>query len=164
MNAYGMKSEDRGPEPDALRARRMAMLVRDQRALCLELGSLSQTQSVMVEGGDSDGVLEVLGQRQQVIDRMSRLNEELAPLRDQRETLLTHLAQSEREAIRAAIHEIGELVESVRHRDEQDREVMVRRRAGIAGEISGVSRARGAVAAYSGTRAPVPAKFQDRQG
>ena len=164
MDAYGTNGGRDGQESDAARARRMAGLVRDQRALCVELESLSRVQSTMVEGGDTDGVLEILGQRQQVIDRMTRLNEDLAPMREQRERLLATMANAERDTVRACIEEINELVELVRGRDEQDREAMERRRAGIAGEISGVSRARGAVAAYSGATAPSGARFQDRHG
>ena len=164
MDALAHTAPKGGGESHADRARRMAALVHNQRELCVQLDSLSRAQSELVEGGDTDGVLEVLGKRQQIIDRMSRLNEDLAPLREQRETLMSMLGSGEREYVRACIDEINDLVECVRGRDEQDRQVMERRRAGIASEISGMTRARGAVAAYSGVRAPGGPKFQDRQG
>lgn len=164
MDAFNRQSEDHSGESDAVRARRMAGYIDDQHALCVELESLSRAQSALVEGGDTDGVLEVLGQRQIIIDRITRLNGELAPLREQRERLLAALGHAEREHVRGCIDEINAMVESVRTRDEQDREAMERRRSGIAGEISGVTRARGAVAAYSGAKAVGGARFQDRRG
>jgi len=150
-----------GQEPDA---QRMAGLIGDQHALCTELESLSRAQSAMVEGGDTDGVLEVLGRRQRIIDRIAQLNESLAPMRERREQVLASLGNAERERIRTSIDQINELIERVRARDEQDRESMERRRTGIATELSGLARGRGAVAAYSGTRAPEGPRFQDRNG
>lgn len=164
MDAQGMKTGTSSGESGTACARRMALLVREQRDLCVQLESLSVAQSAMVEGGDTDGVLEVLGQRQRVIDRMSHVNEDLAPLRERREELLAVLGQAERHTVQMFISEINELVERVRTRDEQDRDTMERRRAGIAGEITGVTRARGAVAAYSGARTHSGPRFQDRQG
>ncbi len=164
MDAHGMKSGTHSGEPGSACARRMAVLVREQRDMCVQLESLSVAQSAMVEGGDTDGVLEVLGQRQRVIDRMSKLNEDLAPLRERREELLAVLGPAERQIVQTFIGEINDLVDRVRARDEQDRDTMERRRAGIAGEITGVTRARGAVAAYSGARTHNGPRFQDRQG
>lgn len=156
---HGGGSPGNNPE-----AQRMAKLIGDQHALCTELESLSRSQSAMVEGGDTDGVLEVLGRRQRIIDRMTELNESLAPMRERREQMLAQLASSDRERVRTNINEINELVERVRERDEQDREAMERRRGSIATEISGLARGRGAVAAYAGTRAPEGPRFQDRKG
>jgi hypothetical protein len=99
-----------------------------------------------------------------VIDRMTRLNGDLAPLREEREGLLAALDQQVREHVRACIGEITELVECVRERDEQDRQAMEGRRSTIAGEISGVTRARGAVAAYGGQPGAGGPRFQDRHG
>lgn len=150
-----------GPESDA---QRMAGLIGDQHALCVELDSLSRAQSAMVEGGDTDGVLEVLGRRQRIIDRMTQLNESLSPLRERREQMLGALSPAERERVRGRIDEIAAMVERVRSRDDQDRAAMERRRSSIATEITGIARGRGAVAAYSGTRAPEGPRFQDRNG
>ena len=119
----------------------------------------------MVEGGDTDGVLEVLGRRQRIIDRIVVLNAELAP-RERREELMAALSAIERERVRARVDEIAQAVERVRARDDQDRDAMERRRTGIAGEVSGLARARGAVAAYGAPRAAEGggARFQDREG
>ena len=161
-----------GPNDAGACARRMARLVDDQHALCTELDGLSRSQSTLVESGDTDGVLEVLGQRQQLIDRISHLNEELAPLREQRDTLMAFLGEPDRERVRRRVEEIALTVERIRARDDHDREEMERRRTVIAGELSGLARARGAVAAYStghpggaggGAHGPGP-RFQDRKG
>ncbi|MBX3403560.1 MAG: hypothetical protein KF699_09140 [Phycisphaeraceae bacterium] len=147
-------------------ARRLAGIIEEEHALCVELDGLSIAQSAMVEGGDTDGVLEVLGRRQRIIDRIVVLNAELAPLRDRREQLMAALPAIERERVRARVDEIAQTVERVRARDEQDRDAMERRRTGIAGELSGLARARGAVAAYGTPRGPDGggARFQDREG
>lgn len=150
-----------GPAADA---QRMVGLIGDQHALCVELDGLSRAQSAMVEGGDTDGVLEVLGRRQRLIDRMTQLNESLAPLRERREQMLGALSPAERERVRSRIDEINELVERVRARDDEDRAAMERRRTSIATEISGLARGRGAVAAYSGARTVDGPRFQDRNG
>lgn len=147
-------------------ARRLAGIIDEEHSLCVELDSLSQAQSAMVEGGDTDGVLEVLGRRQQIIDRIVVLNTELSPLRERRDELLATLPAGERQRVRDRVNEIADTVERVRARDEQDRQAMERRRTGIAGELSGLTRARGAIAAYSapGTADSNGARFQDRRG
>lgn len=146
-------------------ARRLAGIIDEEHALCLELDGLSVAQSAMVEGGDTDGVLEVLGRRQRIIDRIVVLNAELAPLRERRDELMAALPAAERQRVRDRVDEIAQTVERVRARDEQDREAMERRRTGIAAELSGLARARGAVAAYGTPRAGGGgAQFQDRQG
>lgn len=158
---------DAGPKPTTdSGARRLAGIIDEEHALCVELDGLSVAQSAMVEGGDTDGVLEVLGRRQRIIDRIVVLNAELAPLRERRDELMAALPASERERVRARVDEIAQAVERVRARDEQDRDAMERRRTGIAGELSGLARARGAVAAYGAPRAAEGggARFQDREG
>lgn len=147
-------------------ARRLAGIIDEEHALCIELDSLSLAQSAMVEGGDTDGVLEVLGRRQQIIDRIVVLNTELSPLRERRDELLAVLPAGERQRVRARVDEIADTVERVRARDEQDRQAMERRRTGIAGELSGLTRARGAIAAYGAPAAADTngARFQDRKG
>jgi len=155
-------------------ARRLAGLIDEQHAQCVELETLSRAQSAMVESGDTDGVLDMLGRRQTIIDRIARLSDQLSPLRSGREELLSGLPTADRDRLRASVEEIARLVERVRERDDQDRQAMERRRAGIAGELSGLARSRGAVAAYSGGRvgaigngggnAAGNARFQDRQG
>ena len=170
MDAGDSKPAGWADQHDLTGARRMAGLIDDQHAQCVELESLSRAQSAMVEGGDTDGVLDVLGRRQVIIDRITRLSEELVPLRSGREQMLAALPPTDRDRLRASIEEIARLVERVRLRDEQDREAIERRRASLAGELSGLTRARGAVAAYSGGRAGAgggtggSARFQDRQG
>ena len=145
-------------------ARRMAVLINDQRSLCIELESLSRAQATLIEGGDTDGVLEVLGKRQRIVDRMTHLNGDLTPLRENREELLGALDEASRRHVRECIDEINDLVERVRARDEEDRRTMEQRRAAIAGEIAGVTKARGAVAAYGAPRGTYGPRFQDRQG
>jgi hypothetical protein len=158
---------DAGPTPGTdPGARRLAGIIDEEHALCLELDGLSVAQSAMVEGGDTEGVLEVLGRRQRIIDRIVTLNAELAPLRERRDELMAALPAQERERVRSKVGEIAQTVERVRARDEQDRLAMERRRAGIAGELSGLARARGAVAAYAAPRGHDGggARFQDREG
>ena len=71
----------------------------DQRDLCRSLEAMCERQSVLVRGGDTDGLMRVLSQRQALVDRLAELGDEVAPFRAQWETCMASVNASDRAEI-----------------------------------------------------------------
>lgn len=143
-------------------------MLEDQHALCEELDGLGAEQSDHVASGRTDELLAILSRRQGILDRIVEISAALEPFRERREALLATLAPAERDGLCRRIDAIADLVERVRRRDDQDRRLLEEQRQIVADEISGLSRLRGAAAAYAGAgpRAAEAAspRFHDRHG
>lgn len=146
----------------------LGRLLDEQCELCAGLEALSARQSQAVRDGDTDALLGVLGQRQPLVDRVSQINATLEPFRAQRETLLGRLSPVHRDGVVQKVGKIAALVESVRARDDADRAALERQRTQVADELAGLTRGRGAAAAYAGYQTAMggghAARFQDRKG
>jgi flagellar biosynthesis/type III secretory pathway chaperone len=147
---------------------RLAALLDEQCALCERLETLSASQSAAVAVGDTDTLLRVLGQREAVVDRVTRINAALEPFRAARDRALARLGPAGRDAVVQRVGRIAALVESVRARDDQDRTSLERQRGVVSQELAALSRGRGAAAAYAaggaGGGAYSGPTFQDRRG
>jgi hypothetical protein len=160
--------ETGAPGPDPLHhdpevwAPRLARVLDRQRDLYLRLDSLSDTQSGLIRSDQTDALLEVLGRRQQIVDELVRLGEDVAPFIGAWERLAPALPDRHREALRARFDEVAALVDRIAGRDEADRKMLQERCSAAAEQIGGLSRARGAVSAYGAPPQPQP-RFQDSQ-
>lgn len=139
----------------------------EQAMLCQGLEALSREQSQFLSRGDTDALLVVLERRQPIVDRIMQINQQLEPFRVRRDVLLARLKPLDRDGVVQRVAKIAALVESVRARDDQDRVLVERMRGAVTDELAGLSRARGAAAAYASSGAGYTSsgpRFQDRQG
>lgn len=138
---------------DAPRSRWFAVVVGlldRQRALCERLESLSREQAGHVKEARVEALAGVLADRQRVIDEVLTVNDQLEPFRSRRERLMQRLAPNEQITIESRVEQIAASIERVRVQDEEDRAALEERRRGVAEELTGLVRGRGAVAAYGG--------------
>lgn len=144
---------------------RLARILERQRDLCVQLDAMSARQGEIIASGDTDALLGLLGQRQTVVDEVAALGAELEPLKSVWEAEAWRLSPDQRGKIASTVEEIGRLMERIGQRDEAARADLEARRAGVARELSELSRGRGAVAAYGSAarRDPGPA-YEDRRG
>lgn len=124
------------------------------------LDELSKRQHGVVETDDTDALLRVLSERQQVIDRIGGLAQRLAPYRADWDRSVGQLSDDERARIRGRLDELAVIMEQIARRDELDRDVIEQRRSSVGAELSGLKRGGSALAAYGG-QAKGP-RFQDR--
>ena len=144
---------------------RVLVLLNEQIDLYSSLESLSARQAGLIRDEDTDSLLDVLTQRQRLIEKAQRVAEELTPYRRRWSDLLDALPALERDALNAKVNEATRLVDAIAARDEQDRQAMEQQRTQIATRIRDVTTARGAVAAYAGaTTKTTDARYQDREG
>ena len=65
---------------ESLSADRFAGLLTQQRSVYQSLRSLSEQQTQFIASGDTSALLDVLGQRQQIVEQLTQINAETEPL------------------------------------------------------------------------------------
>lgn len=154
----------RHADPDVW-APRLARLLERQRALYEDLDALSRTQGPLIASEQTDALLEVLARRQGLVDQLTLVNQDIAPFSSDWARLSASLSDHHRATIRERFEAVAALASAITARDEEHRRALEARRADIGAELAGLSRARGAVAAYgSGRSAGAAPRFQDREG
>jgi hypothetical protein len=150
--------------PDHLRAR-LNRLLEEQEALYAALDTMSREQGEHIHSEDTDALLGVLGRRQVVVDRLASVGAEFAPFKDKWPEMMARLDAASRTRFNERIDALASTVSAIAERDERDRAALEDRRGRIAGELDGVRRSRGAVAAYATNARVAPGpRYQDREG
>jgi hypothetical protein len=133
---------------------------------CRRLESLCERQREAVSHGHTDALLTVLAERQGAVDEMARIGEEIEPFRARWESVMMLVEPAIRDRMMELVGAIGDAIERVGRRDEQDRASLEQQRASVAGELAVVANRRGAVAAYGGAVGrglPTSGSRQDRE-
>lgn len=134
-----------------------------QHELFDRLDALSQRQATLIRADETDRLLHLLGERQEVIDQIASTNAGLEPYKARWEAFMQELPVPNRERVRKRLDAVAHLAGVIAQRDETDRRELQQRRDAMAGELSRISNARGAMAAYGAVGAGAGAKFQDRE-
>lgn len=144
---------------------RLGRILDDQIELYRKLTALSERQTASIETGDTDALLTLLGQRQGLVERVTRLNEDLEPFTNRWQELSSRLPESSRSQVRERLDTLEELVSTIARRDERDRAVLESRRDRVSAELKTAGQQRGAINAYADQQrqAHIP-RYQDRQG
>lgn len=145
-------------------AARLERLVERQHTLFVSLDALGEAQREHIDRDDADGLLRILGERQRLVDELTGIGEESAPLHSRWEELSHALSRERREALRRRIEDLRAIAARVHERDERDRAELERRRASLADQIIGVVRNKGAIAAYARAPGAPQAGYQDTEG
>jgi hypothetical protein len=135
-------------------------LLETQQELFTKLESMSQRQSTLIESQETDQLLEVLAERQCVIDRIAENSAALEPFRASWNAVLGGLDEIGKVRVRRRLDMLSALAERIAQRDEADRRLLEERRDAVAGELMQVNRGRGAMAAYR--EAESGPRMQDR--
>jgi hypothetical protein len=161
---------DRGHSPSpheqpSVWAPRLARVLDEQCRLYEQLDELSQHQSACVESGETELLLDVLAQRQGIVEQVTEVNGLLEPFVSRWDSLADALDDSQRDTLRAKLSRLDQLVDQITKRDEADRIKLEEQKGQVAQELGGAVRQKNAAAAYgrSGS-SQVSARFQDRQG
>lgn len=151
------------PDPESEAAADQVLVSLDeQRSLYVQLDELSRTQRDLIDRADSDGLLEVLRRRQELIVQIERIGRELGPIKRRWDQFMRSLDAESKALIERRLDALTELARGVAERDEQDRAVLADRRDRVASELGGLTRGRSASSAYRGTGTDGP-RYQDRR-
>ncbi len=144
---------------------RLTRILDDQVALYRTLSELADRQSGAISKGDTDALLSLLGQRQNYVERITALNEDLTPFTSRWDELSQKLPESRKHALRERIDELETLAKSIAKSDERDRVILEKQRDDVSGQLGGVTQQRSAANAYANgaLHTHVP-RYQDRRG
>lgn len=152
----------RGSEQPGTIYHALVRVLEAQSALFGQLDALSQRQALIIAEDDPERLLEILAERQRVIDRIEGARRELEPVRVQWEAQLARMDPAWRKDVGARVDALARLAEGVAKRDDEDRKTLMQRREDVARELAAVTAGGRAAAAY-GPRGDGGARFQDRE-
>lgn len=155
------------PNDPEVWAPRLARILDRQHALYEQLAALAADQSRCIDSEETDGLLEILGRRERLIEEIAATNQEVSPFTLAWDRLAPTLPERHRAALRQRFDSVAKLVDQIAERDDADRKRLETRRTQIGQEIEGLTnanRARGAVNAYTRPASPSGPIFQDSRG
>jgi len=162
----GISETSGGGECDQL----IDMLAR-QRDLYQSLDELSGKQQAVIAEGQAEALLSVLSERQVIVDQLTRINQDLAPLRGRMTEIADAASESKRQSLRSLVGEVQGLLQSIITRDEQDKQTLETSKARVGQELARVNTAPAAIHAYKANAYartagahPTAARFTDSQG
>ncbi len=114
----------------------------EQVELYRRLAKLAELQHVYVQQEQTESLLEVLAQRQQLLDGLSELERVVAPARKQWAGYVSRLGPAERPRAEAAMNETRRLLEQITTADRNDAMVLQQRKLNLGRQINQARAAR----------------------
>jgi flagellar biosynthesis/type III secretory pathway chaperone len=155
------------PKPDGLHwPDTLLNLLDRQQSLTQRLSSLADAQTALISSRQTDALLGLLGQRQQIVDELVASQDELAGLMVDLNDRLAAAPAATRDRIRAQVAVISQALETVSRRDEHDQRVLQAGCEQVKVELASLDAAATARDAYvnSGRTGRVVNRFADRTG
>jgi hypothetical protein len=142
---------------------RLNALVDEAQVLMDQLCSISEGQGDAIKSGDIAQVVEIVVNREPVVQSIVRVGEEIgAFIADP--SMIDRVDDADRAAALGRISSIEHAMKRLRERDAKDQQLMEEARDGLADQLAGMGTNQNALRAYSnrtGTPNPI---LQDRQG
>lgn len=145
-------------------------LLQQQKTLYGSLQTLSGRQQAIIEQGDTEQLLAVLSERQVLVDQLTKINKQVAPLRGRMSEISAAAPESHRKSLRALVDDVQAMLQAIIDRDEQDRRVLEASKASVGQQLKKIKTAPAAMNAYKANAmrtARVPAsvaRFTDSRG
>jgi len=102
----------------------LVALLLKQRDLYRQLAALAERQSRLITSQTPERLLEVLAERQQVVESIQKTNNALEPFRNRWGAVCKLLDDEQKQIAGEAIAEISRLVRSILERDQRDGELL----------------------------------------
>jgi hypothetical protein len=142
---------------------RIGSLLDRQHELLVGLDEMGRRQMDLIADDRADLLLDLLAERQHVIDQLQKAAAALEPLRAAWGETVATLPEAVQDSVRRRLDGVSMLIDRINARDVEARRTLAKRRDEVALELLNVGRGRGAVAAYAGAGTPPGASFQDRE-
>jgi len=139
-------------------------LLTEQRDLYTELKALSARQGQLIRDAETEALLELLGRRQALVDKLTELGAAVEPHRGRIRDLAANADEPRRRTLRERVDEVQTLLGEILEQDERDRAELETARAEVGAELSRTARTGVAMSAYRRAAPGGPARFTDRQG
>lgn len=140
-------------------------LLEQQRSAYAQLQSFSEQQSRLIEESEAEKLLGLLSQRQGVIDRLSQINRQLDPYRQQWPELWAGLDAPMRRRVQGLIDEVQVMLDQIVARDDEDRASLLAQRKRMAEQLHQLHRGSAVNRAYGqSSTAAGPKRLTDHEG
>lgn len=128
---------------------KLLSLMRMQRDLYRRLTELADQQRSLITGNQPSQLLEVLGDRQRLIDRLGTIAEQVKVLQGDWPALRSGMDAAMGEEVDQLIAEINQLLASILERDRADADLLSARRSETASAVKQAKANKAAGAAYA---------------
>ncbi len=130
----------------------LVMLLEQQCDLYRQLKRLTERQRSLIDRADAEPLLALLGERQKVVDQLTRLDSRLARAKQEWMRLHASVPAQAREHVERLVLELRELLGEILEADQRDSEQLSARKASLQSALTSVQAGKQAHAAY----APAP--------
>lgn len=127
---------------------RLIQLLTQQRLLYRQLQDLARKQHLLVDGKDPEGLLRLLAGRQRLIDRLSAIDRQLEPIRQDWQQVAATLPAQQREEALALVAQVKEILGDIVHRDQEDSGALAHARDDVGHELRLASKGKRVNRAY----------------
>lgn len=138
-------------------------MLKEEAALCNELAALRGEQRVLIDAGDAETLLDVLAKKQQVIQRIGLLEEQLGPVKANWEAQRGSLPAAQRVAVAEAFRQVQLLLEDLIAKETEDAEALAARKAEVTQEMDSFDRKRQLQAVYHAPGGRPESRLVDRK-
>lgn len=128
---------------------RLLALLEEQRGLYDRLRLLSERQRNLISGDRPEMLLDILRDRQLLVNALARVNESLSPYRRSWESIYAGLSAEVRERVTTLLEEINSALRLILQSDQEDGALLAARKQSVSREIEEIGGARTANAAYA---------------
>ena len=135
-------------EPEPMTLDRMVALLEEQSSLFARLELLASKQRALVAQEDTSALLSVLGERQKLSNRLTRIAADLEPVRREWPVVRSRLSVSQRAAAERHLSESRQSLHRIMESDERDARVLAARKQTVACALRGAHETGRAVTAY----------------
>ena len=150
-------------EEDRLEAARLLDLLKKQNGLYRRLRMLTDRQRALVAEDDVQPLLSLLAERQQVVDGLVGVNQQLAPFRANWSGRYDRFDEGTRRRVAEFLEEANASLGLILQSDQQDSATLSAKRMDVAERLAGAETGSRASAAYSAARAYTRTSLTDAQ-
>ena len=125
-----------------------------QHEIYRELRRLARTQRDLIAAEDPTGLLNLLSERQRLIDQLSEINQRLEPLRADWKRVEAMLTGEQRRRASELVEQVGRLFAEILQADEADSKLLSARKAAAGQQLRATAATAQAQAAYRRNAAP----------
>ncbi len=127
----------------------LVRLLTEQRDVYNQLESLSHRQRTMISGDRPEALLNILSERQKLVQQLAQLNNQLAPFRRDWDALFDQLPDPVRAQVGELLDQINAMLRSILRSDQEDSALLSARKQSVAQSLERFSGGAAAHNAYS---------------
>lgn len=123
-------------------------LLQAQVALYEKLKELAERQRLLISHGQSEALLEILAERQRLVDGLSEINRTMSSVRKDWESIKSRMTQQQRTEAETLVQQVGESLQEIMASDEADSRALNSRRDQVGQSLATLRTKEMAASAY----------------